>query len=86
MPQLDGLSATSLIRRFDAMTPIISMSGNMTPGDVKNYFEHGRSLTFCDANHLLTPFVLGMNDILTKPLTKDSIVGILNASRIQSTA
>ncbi|KZV82087.1 hypothetical protein EXIGLDRAFT_844053 [Exidia glandulosa HHB12029] len=41
MPKLDGLSATSIIRQFDVLTPIISMTGNSTPDDVVNYFSHG---------------------------------------------
>ncbi|EJD45498.1 CheY-like protein [Auricularia subglabra TFB-10046 SS5] len=42
MPRLDGLSVTTLIRRFDPRTPIISMTGNAAPGDVLNYFSHGK--------------------------------------------
>jgi osomolarity two-component system response regulator SKN7 len=41
MPNLDGVSATSLIRQFDAMTPIISMTGNSRPDEVLTYFSHG---------------------------------------------
>jgi len=36
-----GVSATSLIRQFDAMTPIISMTGNSRPDEVLTYFSHG---------------------------------------------
>lgn len=38
---LSGVSATSLIRQFDAMTPIISMTGNSRPDEVLTYFSHG---------------------------------------------
>lgn len=41
MPNLDGVSATSLIRQFDAMTPIISMTGNSRPDEILTYFSHG---------------------------------------------
>ncbi|BGP68621.1 Transcription factor SKN7 [Rhodotorula toruloides] len=41
MPNLDGVSATSLIRQFDPMTPIISMTSNSGPNDIMTYFSHG---------------------------------------------
>ena len=41
LPNMDGVSATSLIRQFDAMTPIISMTGSSRPDEVLTYFSHG---------------------------------------------
>lgn len=41
MPKLDGVSATSLIRKFDPRTPIISMTSNSKPNDILHYFSHG---------------------------------------------
>ena len=41
MPKLDGVSATSLIRRFDASTPIISMTSNSKPQDIMMYYNIG---------------------------------------------
>jgi osomolarity two-component system response regulator SKN7 len=41
MPRLDGVGATTLIRRFDARTPIISMTSRAAPGEVGEYYEHG---------------------------------------------
>ncbi|KAG0054553.1 kinase-regulated stress-responsive transcription factor skn7 [Gryganskiella cystojenkinii] len=41
MPNLDGVSATSQIRQFDAMTPIISMTSNTTANDIMTYFANG---------------------------------------------
>ncbi|ODQ51440.1 response regulator [Saitoella complicata NRRL Y-17804] len=41
MPNLDGVSATSLIRQFDPLTPIISMTSNVQSRDVMTYFSHG---------------------------------------------
>jgi len=41
MPKLDGVSATSLIRQFDGMTPIISMTSNSKPSDVVTYYSSG---------------------------------------------
>jgi CheY-like chemotaxis protein len=41
MPKLDGISATSLIRQFDHMTPIISMTSNSTPTEIIKYYSSG---------------------------------------------
>ncbi|GAA97713.1 uncharacterized protein L969DRAFT_97471 [Mixia osmundae IAM 14324] len=41
MPNLDGVSAASLIRQFDSLTPIISMTSNSNPNEILNYFSHG---------------------------------------------
>lgn len=41
MPKLDGISATTQIRQFDAMTPIISMTSNTTNNDIMTYFANG---------------------------------------------
>ncbi|KAK3818028.1 MAG: CheY-like superfamily, partial [Linnemannia elongata] len=40
MPKLDGVSATTQIRQFDAMTPIISMTSNTTNNDIMTYFAN----------------------------------------------
>lgn len=59
MPKLDGISATSIIRKFDHLTPIISMTGNSKPNEIMTYFSSG------------------MNDILAKPFTKQSLLDVL---------
>jgi len=59
MPKLDGVSATSLIRKFDHMTPIISMTSNSKPTDIMTYYSSG------------------MNDILSKPFTKEGLLEML---------
>ncbi|KAF8337425.1 CheY-like superfamily [Cantharellus anzutake] len=41
MPRLDGISATTLIRKFDQMTPIISMTTNSKPAEVETYYSNG---------------------------------------------
>ncbi|KZS89929.1 hypothetical protein SISNIDRAFT_416127 [Sistotremastrum niveocremeum HHB9708] len=41
MPKLDGVTATTMIRQFDHMTPIISMTSNSNPDDVMLYFSRG---------------------------------------------
>ena len=41
MPKLDGLSATSLIRQFDHLTPIILVTSNYHPDEVVAYYSSG---------------------------------------------
>jgi osomolarity two-component system response regulator SKN7 len=41
MPKLDGISATSMIRQFDHMTPIISMTSNSKPNEIMSYYSSG---------------------------------------------
>ncbi|GMM28166.1 kinase-regulated stress-responsive transcription factor [Martiniozyma asiatica (nom. inval.)] len=41
MPNLDGASATSVIRGFDNDTPIIAMTGNYGREDLVTYLNHG---------------------------------------------
>lgn len=47
MPKLDGASATSLIRKadsfrkFDHITPIISMTSNLKPDEIMTYYSSG---------------------------------------------
>ena len=41
MPNLDGVSATSLIRQFDPRTPIISMTSNSGPSELMQYMANG---------------------------------------------
>lgn len=62
MPQLDGLSATDLIRKFDPGTPIVAMTSNMSDDadDVAKYYRHG------------------ITDILPKPFSKDELTQLLD--------
>jgi osomolarity two-component system, response regulator SKN7 len=41
MPNLDGITATNMIRQFDLATPIISMTSNIRSDDIIHYFESG---------------------------------------------
>ncbi|KZP01178.1 hypothetical protein CALVIDRAFT_492754 [Calocera viscosa TUFC12733] len=59
MPVIDGIGATTLIREFNAKTPIISMTSNARPEEILTYYTHG------------------MNDILPKPFTRDSLFALL---------
>ncbi|KAJ7922546.1 HSF-type DNA-binding-domain-containing protein [Mycena leptocephala] len=67
MPKLDGVSATSMIRKFDLQTPIISMTSSSRPTDIMNYYSHG------------------MNDILSKPFTKDGLLEVLEKHLVHLT-
>ncbi|KXN87180.1 Transcription factor prr1 [Leucoagaricus sp. SymC.cos] len=41
MPKMDGVSATSMIRQFDHLTPIISMTSNAKPNEIMTYYSSG---------------------------------------------
>lgn len=41
MPNLDGATATSIVRSFDNQTPIIAMTGNIEDQDLLTYLQHG---------------------------------------------
>ncbi|KAG5644411.1 hypothetical protein DXG03_008578 [Asterophora parasitica] len=63
MPKLDGVSATSLIRKFDHMTPIISMTSNSKPNEIMTYYSSGMN------DILPKPFTKeGLLDMLEKHL------------------
>lgn len=63
MPKMDGISATSLIRQFDHVTPIISMTSNSRPGDIMTYYSSGMN------DILPKPFTKeGLLDMLEKHL------------------
>ncbi|KAK7692817.1 hypothetical protein QCA50_004452 [Cerrena zonata] len=63
MPKLDGLSATSLIRQFDHLTPIISVTSNYQPDEVVAYYSSGMN------DVLPKPFTRdGVHGILEKHL------------------
>lgn len=59
MPNLDGVSATAMIRMVTARVPIIAMTSNIRQEDIQTYFQYG------------------MNDVLAKPFTKDSMIRVL---------
>ncbi|KAI6040574.1 HSF-type DNA-binding-domain-containing protein [Pisolithus marmoratus] len=63
MPKMDGISATSLIRRFDHITPIISMTSNSRPAEIMTYYSSGMN------DVLPKPFTKeGLLDMLEKHL------------------
>ncbi|KAJ7460870.1 HSF-type DNA-binding-domain-containing protein [Mycena galericulata] len=64
MPKLDGVSATSMIRKFDPQTPIISMTSNSRPNEIMTYYSSGMN------DILPKPFTKeGLLDMLEKHLT-----------------
>ena len=64
MPKLDGVSATSLIRKFDSRTPIISVTSNSKPNDILYYYSQGMN------DILPKPFTKeGLLSMLDKHLT-----------------
>lgn len=42
MPQLDGVSATAMIRDMQPNTPIIAMTSNINQQDLEMYFQWGK--------------------------------------------
>ncbi|TFK18868.1 hypothetical protein FA15DRAFT_674952 [Coprinopsis marcescibilis] len=63
MPKLDGVSATSMIRKFDQGTPIISMTSNSKPNEIMTYYSSGMN------DILPKPFTKqGLLDVLEKHL------------------
>ncbi|KAJ7485774.1 hypothetical protein FB451DRAFT_1432675, partial [Mycena latifolia] len=63
MPKMDGVSATALIRNFDALTPIISMTSSSRPAEIMSYYS-------CGMNDILPkPFTKeGLLEMLEKHL------------------
>ena len=73
MPKLDGVSATSLIRQFDHMTPIISMTSNSKPAEIMKYYSSGMN------DHLPKPFTKdGLLQVLEKHLTHLKVIQTLS--------
>ncbi|KAJ7485779.1 hypothetical protein FB451DRAFT_1128035 [Mycena latifolia] len=63
MPKMDGVSATALIRNFDALTPIISMTSSSRPTEIMSYYSSGMN------DILPKPFTKeGLLEILEKHL------------------
>ncbi|KAJ7778674.1 HSF-type DNA-binding-domain-containing protein [Mycena maculata] len=69
MPKLDGVSATSMIRKFDERTPIISMTSNSRPNEIMTYYSSGMN------DILPKPFTKeGLLDMLEKHLTHLTVI------------
>lgn len=52
MPNLDGVSATHLVRQFDSTTPIVAMTSNIRSDDISMYFQHGTLFSSCCRLHV----------------------------------
>ncbi|KAF8000620.1 osomolarity two-component system, response regulator SKN7 [Metschnikowia aff. pulcherrima] len=65
MPNLDGATATSIIRLFDTKTPIIAMTGNIQDNDLVTYLQNGmldilaKPFTKDDLYLILSKYLLG---------------------------
>lgn len=81
MPQLDGVSATAMIRVNAPTLPLIAMTSNIRQEDIATYFNWGKGNPkqphLCQDAQGLTRTNAGMNDVLAKPFTKDGMVRIL---------
>jgi len=43
MPNMDGVSATAMIRMVSPHVPIIAMTSNIRGEDINTYFQYGKS-------------------------------------------
>ncbi|KAF5323861.1 hypothetical protein D9611_008396 [Ephemerocybe angulata] len=63
MPRMDGVTATTLIRKSNGVTPIIAMTSNTRPNDIMLYYSSGMN------DVLAKPFSKkGLLDVLEKHL------------------
>lgn len=76
MPNLDGVSACHLIRQFDT-TPIVAMTSNIRSDDISMYFQHGKFRPLVCVLRVWALIMLGMNDVLPKPFTKEGLLHML---------
>lgn len=82
MPNLDGATATSVIRSFDTKTPIIAMTGNLDDSDLVTYLQNGMSdilakpFTKDDLYNMLTKHLFPA----TTSLPQQAQVGALSAT------
>ncbi|CAO1629517.1 unnamed protein product [Parajaminaea phylloscopi] len=102
MPNLDGVSATSLIREFDPRTPIISMTSNSAPQELINYMSSGMNdilpkpftkegLLNVLEKHLIHLKTVQKMDQIPKqlglpPVSKETLQDVLKATAASATA
>lgn len=84
MPNLDGVSATSCIREIHPLPtgmPIIAMTSNIRSEDIEMYFRWGKFFPLLKLASALVRrlnfILIGMNDVLPKPFTKEGMLRIL---------
>lgn len=84
MPNLDGATATSIVRSFDNHTPIIAMTGNIEDQDLITYLQHGmndilaKPFTKDDLHSMLIRYLRGR-----VPLSKQEEEGKRTVNQIQ---
>ncbi|PWN30049.1 hypothetical protein BDZ90DRAFT_235288, partial [Jaminaea rosea] len=102
MPNLDGVTATSLIRQFDPRTPIISMTSNTSPDDLLTYMSSGMNdvlpkpftkegLLNMLEKHLIHLKTVQKMDQIPKqlglpPVSKETLEGVLQATAASAAA
>lgn len=77
MPQLDGVSATVMIREVNPRIPIIAMTSNINQQDLDMYFHWGELMLSEEPLSECTDHCVGMRDVLAKPFTKEGMIGKL---------
>ncbi|QLQ79999.1 hypothetical protein HG537_0C06480 [Torulaspora globosa] len=76
MPNLDGATATSIVRSFDNHTPIIAMTGNIEDQDLITYLQHGmndilaKPFTKDDLHSMLIRYLRGRVPLSKQQLEK----------------
>lgn len=90
MPNLDGATATSVIRSFDTKTPIIAMTGNIEDNDLVTYLQNGMSdilakpFTKDDLYSILTKHLLSSHELQQLSVQQAQEQEALEASQAQA--
>jgi osomolarity two-component system response regulator SKN7 len=70
MPKLDGCSATSMIRQFNRITPIVAVTANVKPSHVMAYYTSG--MTDVLGKPLAKGEVMDILDVRSDPATSSA--------------
>jgi osomolarity two-component system response regulator SKN7 len=56
MPNMDGVSATAMIRLSSPEVPVVAMTSNIRQDDIQTYFNFGKFFSLpAHATHLVAP-------------------------------
>jgi osomolarity two-component system response regulator SKN7 len=55
MPNLDGVSATAMIRMVAPQVPVVAMTSNIRQEDIQTYFQFGKHSFLPPAGYLVVP-------------------------------
>lgn len=92
MPNLDGATATSIVRSFDNHTPIIAMTGNIEDQDLITYLQHGmndilaKPFTKDDLHSMLIRYLRGRVPLSKQQQEKERTVSEIQHTQPQSQA